>query len=276
MEKIFQIFEVRKPVGKWTGVILSIFPFLLAFMIYIGISNKRHETNPDDKMMPNVHQVVEAINYSITPDEFSEEVPLIVDIKSSMKLFSMGFGLAIVVSLFAGIFFGSLPWADSLSSSFLKVISFLPPVALIPLIFLSLGFETKAKVFIIFIATVIPMTRSLVLRVQKINEKQIWNVKTLGPSKFELLWLIIRRQIEPGFFDDIRLNLGTAWVYLIVAELIASDAGLGYRINVASRNMDIALIIFYLFLISVIAFTMDRVIYFFNRWRNKWYFNDRK
>jgi NitT/TauT family transport system permease protein len=276
MQKLLQIFEIRKPVGKWAGRILPILPFILFLSLYVGISNKRHEANPNDKLMPNVEQITEAVKYSVTPDEFSEEVPLLVDTASSMKLFLMGFSSSIAVSLLLGILFGALPWADSLSNAFMKVVSFLPPVALIPLIFLFLGFETRAKVFIIFVATVIPLTRALVLRVKQISEKQIWNAKTLGPSKLEMLWLIIRRQVEPGFLDDIRLNLGTAWVYLIVAELIASSAGLGYRINVASRNMDIALIIFYLFVISVIAFLMDKSIFLLNRWRNKWYFHGDK
>ncbi len=179
---------------------------------------------------------------------------------------------AVVASLVVGILAGSWPWLNALLEPLLKIASYLPPVSLIPLIFLFLGFQDTAKIFIIFIATFLPLTRSLILRVQSIPEKQIWNVTVLAPSTAEMLVVLIRRVVEPGFLDDVRLQIGTAWVYLIVAELIASDAGLGYRINVASRNLDVAQILVYLAVVAFLAFFMDRTIVWFNHWKNRWYF----
>ena len=62
-------------------------------------------------------------------------------------------------------------------------------------------------------------------------------------------------------------------MYLIAAELIASDSGLGYRINVASRNLDLATIFFYIAVVCALAFGMDKLILFFNRWKNRWAFH---
>ncbi|MBI4023874.1 MAG: ABC transporter permease subunit [Verrucomicrobia bacterium] len=267
------MFAVRQPIRRaWIARLLPLIPLALIVAFYGWTAHERHLRNPGDKMMPVAGQIREAVVFSFTAEEFSGKVPIVEDTISSLKLFSMGLGLAVAVSLFLGLHLGAWSWANAMFDPTLKVLSYLPPVALIPLIFLFLGFETAAKVFIIFIATMLPLTRSLVLRVQQIPDKQIWNVQTLGPTPFEMIWLVIRRHVEPEFLDDVRLNLGTAWVYLIVAELIASNAGLGYRINVASRNMDVAQILFYLAVIALLAFLMDRTIHRFNRWKNRWYF----
>jgi len=270
--KWLRIFRVRQAVSTWVSRVLPLVPVVVILAWYCHATHKRHLGNPDDKMLPNGRQIWEAVEFSFTPGEFSEEVPIVVDTLSSLKLLGLGLGLAIVVSLIMGLHVGAWTWANDMVDPTLKVLSYLPPVALIPIIFLFLGFETTAKVFIIFVATVIPLTRALVLRVQQLSDKQLWNAETLGASSMEMIWVIVRRQVEPGFLDDVRLNLGTAWVYLIVAELIASDAGLGYRINVASRNMDVAQILFYLMIIAALAFLMDRAIHFINRWKNRWYF----
>ena len=270
--RLTRILGIRKPVSRRVSRALPLLPIAAIVMWYCYGAHQRHLENPHDKMMPGAAQIWEAVRFSFTREEFSEEIPIVVDSLSSLKLLGLGLGCSVVVSLVLGLHIGAWTWANDMADPTLKILSYLPPVALIPLIFLFLGFEDLAKVFIIFFATVIPLTRSLILRVQAVSDKQLWNVETLGPSPMEMIWLIIRRQVEPGFLDDVRLNLGTAWVYLIVAELIASDAGLGYRINVASRNMDVAQILFYLIVVAALAFAMDRAIHFVNTWKNRWYF----
>jgi NitT/TauT family transport system permease protein len=239
---------------------------------YLAVANLRRAENPRDKLMPLPADFAAAARRAVTANEFTEKVPLWEDLKSSLRLYAMGFALAVAVALVAGLHAGAWTWMHAMLDPLLKILSYLPPISLLPLVLLFLGVGDTAKVFLIFIAVAIPLTRSLVLRVQSINQRQIWNALTLGPSPFEMIWVIIRRIVEPGFLDDVRLLIGTAWVYLIAAELIASNSGLGYRISVAGRNLDIATIFLYIAIISLLAFLMDKGIHAFNRWKNRWNF----
>ncbi len=272
MTILTQLLRVRQPIRRSTRIAVGLVGVAAVLIVYFWMAHERHIDQPQDKLMPTASQMWGAIQYSLTPDEFSGERPFVKDIQSSLYLFTCGMVSAVVASLVVGILAGSWPWLNALLEPLLKIASYLPPVSLIPLIFLFLGFQDTAKIFIIFIATFLPLTRSLILRVQSIPEKQIWNVTVLAPSTAEMLVVLIRRVVEPGFLDDVRLQIGTAWVYLIVAELIASDAGLGYRINVASRNLDVAQILVYLAVVAFLAFFMDRTIVWFNHWKNRWYF----
>lgn len=264
------IFRVRGTLPGWCRWVLPIIPLAIALGLYLQAANERRAENPSDKLMPLPADMWKAVVASVTPDEFSGEIPIVNDLKASLTIFTIGFGSAVLFSLVAGLHIGAWKWANLMFDPLLRFLSYLPPLALLPLVLLFLGIGMLAKTFLIFIAVAIPLTRSLVLRVEDIGERQIWNALTLGPGPLEMIWIVLRRITEPGFLDDVRLLIGTAWVYLIAAELIASDAGLGYRINVASRNLNVAQIFFYIGVIVLIAFLMDRAIFHFNRLRNRW------
>lgn len=254
----------------WTSWVLPIVPIAILLALYLHAATDRRRENPDDKLLPLPRDFIRAAEVAFTPDEFTEQRPIVQDLKSSLRIFGIGFGSAALVALILGMQIGAWTWANQMADPLLRLFSYLPPLALLPLIMLFLGIGDVAKTFLIFIAVVIPLTRSLVLRVQALSEREIWNAMTLGPGVMELIWVVMRRLVEPGFLDDLRLLIGTAWVYLIAAELIASNAGLGYRISVAGRNLNVAQIFLYIAVICLLAFLMDRAIYHFNRWRNRW------
>ena len=264
--------RIRGGLPGWCQWVFPLVPLVVVGTLYFNAAVERREENPNDKLMPLPADFVKAVRVSLTRNEFTDEIPLVADLSSSLRIFGIGFGAAVLFSLVAGLHIGAWRWANAMFDPFLRFLSYLPPLALLPLVLLFLGIGDTAKTFLIFIAVAVPLTRSLVLRVEGIGERQIWNALTLGPSPMEMIWIVIRRLTEPGFLDDVRLLIGTAWVYLIAAELIASNAGLGYRINVASRNLNVAQIFFYIGIIVLLAFLMDRGIYHLNRLRNRWAF----
>ena len=262
--------QVRAPLPEWMRWALPILPLALLAVLYLHSAGERRRENPNDKLLPLPRDIAQAAAVAFTADEFSEKVPMLEDLRTSLRIYVLGFGSAVVVALVCGLHLGTWSWAHGMFDPMLRFFSYLPPLALLPLVMLFLGIGDLAKTFLIFIAVVIPLTRSLILRVQCVNEREIWNAMTLGTSTPELIWIVFRRLTEPGFLDDVRLLIGTAWVYLIAAELIASNAGLGYRISVAGRNLNVAQIFLYIAVICLLAFAMDRAIFYFNRWRNRW------
>jgi NitT/TauT family transport system permease protein len=239
---------------------------------YFVLAERYHASHPRDQMMPTARMMFGALKTALTPDEFTEVTPLFADLKSSLTLLSVGFLSAVVVSLIIGLHIGAWPWLNAVVDPVFKIFSFVPTIALLFIILATLGTDAPAKMFLIFFATVVPLTRSLKLHVDAVPDKPIWKAETLGASNFEVIWIVLRKTTEPKFLDDVRLQLGNAWIYLIVAELLASKDGIGYRINVASRNMNMSTICVYLVLITLLAFVMDRGVWLLNRARNRWAF----
>lgn len=279
MRSFSDLFVVRQATNPWSRRLLWILPFAILLISYSLYAVERHKENPKEKMVPVAGQIWGAVVYSFSlpEDDFIDEEdmvrPIVADTIASLKILMPGFLLAVAVSLVIGLHVGSWPWASDMFDPLLKVFSYLPPITLVPLIYVMVGIGYSSQVLVMFLATGIPLTRALILRVEGVRDRQIWNAQTLGPSNMELIWLIIRREIEPGFLDDVRLNLGTAWIYLIVVELyFPTNVGLGYRIQISSKLFDTAQIIFYVGVIAVLAFLMDRSIILFNRWKNRWYY----
>jgi len=254
------------------SLLWPLIPLIVVCLIYGSALRHRRAANPNDKLLPTPTEIIAAAKYSITEDEFTYEIPLVADLKASLSLFAWGYVSAVAASLLAGLAIGYWTRCNGAFDPWLKALSYIPPMSLLALIFLSFGIGTLAKAFLIFLAVFIPLTRSTVMSVQAISPRQIWNALTLGPSELEMVWIFVRRTIEPQFLENARAQIGVAWVYLISAELIASDAGVGYRINIAVRNTNIAQIIFYVFVIGLIAFAMDKTILTANRWKNRWAF----
>lgn len=257
--------------SRW---LLPLIPLVVFCLFYGNAVHERRKENPNDKLLPTPTEIWDAAKVSVTEDEFTYEIPLKEDVTASLKLFAYGYVSAVVLALFTGLSVGYWKPVNQMWEPWLKAISYVPPMSLLALIFLSFGIDNLAKSFLIFLAVYIPLSRSTLLHVQSISDHQIWNAQTLGPTPLEMVWIIVRRTIEPKFLDDARNLIGIAWVYLISAELIASDAGIGYRINVASRNSNIAQILFYVLIIGLIAFAMDKTMIYFNRWKNRWAFKE--
>lgn len=264
--------RVRQSISHRASVIAGVVTVAALVLAYFVVAERYHADHPRDQMMPTAGMMLAAFKNSITPDEFTEVTPLFADVTSSLTLLSVGFGSAVIVSLFIGLHIGAWPWLNAIVDPVFKILSFVPTIALLFIILATLGTDMAAKMFLIFIATVIPLTRSLKLHVDAVPDKPIWKAETLGASNFEVIWIVLRKTTEPKFLDDVRLQLGNAWIYLIVAELLASKEGIGYRINVASRNMNMSTICVYLVVITLLAFLMDRGVWLLNRIRNRWAF----
>ena len=254
------------------SLIWPLIPLLLAAIFYANALKTRRAEDPKDRLLPSPAEIYEAAKYSLTEDEFTYKIPLWQDTKASLTLFGYGYCSAVFLSLLVGLSIGYWKRWNSMWEPWLKAISYIPPMSLLALIFLTLGIGTLAKSFLIFLAVFIPLTRSTIMDVQAIKAHQIWNAQTLGATPLEMVWIFVRRTIEPQFLENARAQIGIAWVYLISAELIASHEGIGYQINLAARNTNVAQIIYYVLVIGILAFIMDKIIFGINRYKNQWAF----
>ena len=101
------------------------------------------------------------------------------------------------------------------------------------------------------------MVRDLAAHVGAIPEEQLIKAQTLGASTWQTALRVALPQAMPRLFMAVSLALGPAWVFLISAEAIAADVGLGYRIFLVRRYLSMDIIIPYVVWISLLAVLMD-------------------
>jgi len=135
--------------------------------------------------------------------------------------------------------------------------SMVPPLALLPILFIVMGLGENSKIALIVIGTLPCIIRDLAMKVQELPREQLIKAQTLGASTWQMALRVVTPQILPRLLDSLRLQLGPAWLFLIAAEAIASDSGLGYRIFLVRRYLAMDVIIPYVIWITLLAFLMD-------------------
>jgi NitT/TauT family transport system permease protein len=136
-------------------------------------------------------------------------------------------------------------------------VSMVPPLALLPILFIVLGLGEAAKITLIVIGVTPIMVRDLALKTQEIPREMIVKAETLSASSWLIALRVVLPQVLPRLLTCLRLQLGPAFLFLIAAEAISADSGLGYRIFLVRRYLAMDVIFPYVAWITLIAVLAD-------------------
>jgi NitT/TauT family transport system permease protein len=237
---------------------LGVLPFLLLLAAYVLGSNTRLTANPDDKLLPAISSIATTVHqYAFEEDRRSGDILLWVDTLASLKRIGLALGISALIGMTFGLTVGAIPYARAVLAPFIAAISMIPPLAILPILFIVLGLGEVAKVTLIVVGVTPIIIRDLALRVTELPSEQLIKAQTLGASSWLLSTRVILPQLWPRLIDALRLNLGSAWLFLIAAEAIASTEGLGYRIFLVRRYLAMDVILPYVIWITLLAFSMD-------------------
>ena len=252
---------INKTPSRQSAFVLASIPFVLLLIFYVTGSEIRLAANPQDKLLPSLSTISStAERLFFEPDRRSNEVLLWKDTFASLTRLSMGVGIAALISLVVGMAIGLLPIARASLSSFVSILSMVPPLALLPILFIVFGLGELSKVVLIVIGITPFMTRDLSQRVLEIPTEQLIKAQTIGASSLVIALRVALPQILPRLIANVRLSLGSAWLFLIAAEAVASDVGLGYRIFLVRRYLAMDVILTYVIWITILAFALDWIL----------------
>jgi NitT/TauT family transport system permease protein len=244
-----------------TAVILALIPFLIVLAAYAVESEARLAINPADKLLPAPAKVWDtAIRLMTEADKRSGDVLFWQDTWASLKRLGLGIAISSGLGLIFGLAIGLLPVARNLLAQFVAVISMIPPLALLPILFIVFGLGELSKVVLIVVGTLPFLIRDLSQRVLEVPQELIVKAQTLGASSWVIAIRVALPQLMPRLIQAVRLSLGPAWLFLIAAEAIAADAGLGYRIFLVRRYLAMDVILTYVIWITLLAFVMDWIL----------------
>ena len=244
--------------SRTTRIALALLPFVALLAAYTIGSDIRLAENPSDKLLPSFETMGNAVKvYAFEPDPRGGQYLLWSDTAASLKRLLVGLGISAMIALVLGVLIGLLPVMSATFGPFVAALSMVPPLALLPILFIVMGLGEASKIALIVIGTSLKLIRDVALRVGDIPREQLIKAQTLGASTAQIASRVVFPQTMPRLLDALRLEIGPAWLFLIAAEAIAADSGLGYRIFLVRRYLSMDVIIPYVVWITFLAFLMD-------------------
>ncbi len=183
---------------------------------------------------------------------------LVADMGISIYRISVGFLISTAVALPVGILIGSYRAWEAAIEPFVDFIRYMPVVAFVPLTILWSGTGDMQKFLIIFIGTFFQQVLLVMDNVKAVPRDFINLGRTLQMPERRILSGIVLPSAMPAIWDSLRISLGWAWTWLVVAELVAATSGLGYRITTAQRFFQTDLIFGYLLILGILGLATDQ------------------
>ena len=255
--------------GRW---LLGLLPFLVVAMVYLSLSSARLAENPNDRLLPAPATMANTFFTMATEENRrTGQIVLWADTFASLERLLIGVAISALIGLSVGLINGGLPLIRAKLSPLVTVVSLIPPMAILPILFIAFGTGEAAKIALIVIGVTPFLIRDLQGHALRLPDEQLIKAQTLGGNSWQILVRVLLPQLTPRLLNATRLALGTAWLFLIAAEAIAAQEGLGYRIFLVRRYLSMDVILPYVAWITLLAFLLDQLLARTSRLAFPWY-----
>lgn len=272
-----------QPSRLWTHS-LSWILFIAGVVLYGQMSVARHKENPEDRVMPSVHQLAQGIKSSVLEsaeedDPVDPGAPFLVKLRQSMlwkDTIASGrrFLIALVLlipAVLLGLHMAVFPYAGAFFQRFVLFFDKIVALSLLPILFIVFGIEEWSKIMLMVIGVAPTLILDTSNIARSVPREQIVKAFTLNSSNFDVAYRVVLKQILPQVINSVRLNLKPLALFLFAGEMIASSDGLAYRIGMMRRHMGMDIILPYLLWVALLLFLMDALMRFANRRLHPWY-----
>jgi NitT/TauT family transport system permease protein len=250
------ILSPREPIPKSLYLILTLSSFAFFVMIWSILT---YGGFVDPLFLPSPGRVFQA------GLDLFKDLDFTTDIFNSVCRVMVGFIIAGIIGVPLGLIMGTFKVAEALTEPVVGFIRYMPASAFIPLFILWLGIGDIEKVAIIFVGSFFQLVLMVAVVAKNVHKDMLETAYTLGAKRFQVIRKVLLPASLPGIVDTLRIIVGWAWTYIIVAELVASASGIGYMIISAQRMLRTGNIIFGILTIGMLGLITD---YFF-----KWLYN---
>ena len=211
--------------------------------------------------LPAPHEVAKAlVTAFLTPPVRKGEPWLHESIMHSIRTIFIGFAISALVGLPLGILCGSFALVSKLSEPFVDFIRYMPAPAFGALSVAILGIDDAPKVAIIFVGTFFQMVLVVANTTRSLPQALLEASQTLGAKKRQMLFNVVVPGVLPLLYRDMRILLGWAWTYLIVAELIGASSGISFFIYQQAKYRNYANVYAAIILIGIIGLVTDLIL----------------
>jgi NitT/TauT family transport system permease protein len=251
--KLEDFLSPREPIPKGLYFILALSSFAFFLILWSILTYGRFV---DPLFLPSPGRVFQAGLDLFLELEFT------TDILSSVYRVMMGFIIAAIIGVPIGLIMGTFKFAEAFTEPVVGFIRYMPASAFIPLFILWLGIGDVEKIAIIFVGSFFQLVLMVAVVAKNVHKDMLETAYTLGAKRFQVIWKVLLPASLPGIVDTLRIIVGWAWTYIIVAELVASASGIGYMIISSQRMLRTGNIIFGILTIGMLGLLTD----FFSKW----------
>jgi NitT/TauT family transport system permease protein len=182
---------------------------------------------------------------------------LLGDILTSSLRVLAGFVAAAIIGVPMGLVMGTFSSFDSLLAPIVGTVRYMPVTAFVPLIVIWVGLGEPSKILIIMLGVVLYNALMVADAVKFIPNDMINVAYTLGARHRDVFFKVIMPAVFPSVLDTLRVNISGAWNFLVIAELVAAQSGLGFRIIQAQRFLQTDKVLFCIAVIGIIGLVID-------------------
>ena len=280
------VLQIHAQPGRAVVWALSWFLFAAGITGYFWVSKQRHLDNPDDRVMPTLGQMGQAISDAALKPAEDDEVAsnaaqqswaarlnqsmLWKDTKATGRRFLLSMAL-LFPAVLLGLHMGMFPYVGAFFLRFVLFFDKIVALSLLPILFIAFGIDELAKVMLIVIGVAPTIILDAFNLTRGVPREQIVKGFTLGASDFSVTYRIVLKQIWPRVLNSIRLNLKAVMLFLFASEMIASTDGLAYRIALLRRHMGMDTIIPYVLWVALLLFLVDFGMRILNKKLHPWF-----
>jgi len=253
------LFKLRGPLSKAQHLTLGVLGIALFLLIWVGLTSGESPM-VSSGILANPFKVLNAYG------ELYRDNELIKNMTYSIGLNLAGYVKAISISIVLGFAIGLVPLLRGLFQGIVEAFRFVPLTAVTGLFIVWFGIQTGMKVNFLAFGILIYLLPVVVQRIDEVEDVYLKTVYTLGASNWQTIRTVYMPSVFSRIFDDIRILTAISWTYIIVAEMVASQGGIGALIFSAGRRQGrvdktFALLI----LIIMIGILQDRIFKWLDR-----------
>ncbi len=250
---------------KISDILLPLSSIALLILMWIFLSSENSEYFPTPEM--TFARLQDLFEYPVS------QTSVFGHIWASIQRVLVAFLLATVVGVILGVAMG---WNKKIRAALyplIEIIRPIPAIAWIPLIILLMGVGEEPKVLLVFIGAVMPVILNTMAGVRFVEPMYLQVSRVFKASTLQTMVHVVFPNSIPAIFAGLKVALGTGWMIVVAAEMIASRTGLGFLINRGSESNDVALVLLSMILIGVVGAIISLLLTLVERglcpWNNK-------
>ncbi|WEX08680.1 ABC transporter permease [Chelativorans sp. AA-79] len=170
------------------------------------------------------------------------------------------FLLAAVMAIPIGILMSSYRIVGAALEPVVDFIRYLPVPALVPLSIIWFGVDETTKIFLLWLGTFFQLVLLVADDMRRVPQEYVEVARTVGANSWHVMKDVALRSMGPSLLDNLRITLGWCWTYLIIAEIVAANSGIGYLIWTARRFVKTPEVMAGVFVIGLIGLVTDQLL----------------
>jgi NitT/TauT family transport system permease protein len=248
LRKLGRAFLPKGRIGQRSALILAVTAFALIFAAWAWATYGGHT---DPMFLPSP---------TTTADSAVKLVGrgFLGDIWSTVYRVLAGFAIAAVVAVPLGVLIGTYAPVSAFLEGVFSFVRYMPASAFIPLFIFWIGIGESEKIAVIILGSFPQLVLMVATNVRNVPLDLIEVSYTLGTNQRNVLWRVILPKAVPDIVDTLRIVLGWAWTYVIVAEIVGASSGIGFRILQAQRTVQVGTIFVGILTLGIIGLIVDK------------------